>query len=432
MTSPSPVIPAGTWPPTTHQHAQDRVGQLSTTPPPHVHGPTDLATTGTRNGTRFLRDDFVWATPPTGTGTTTTGRTDLYPEDFGYAVANTAAANQISMQNFVNGITAGKVGVIRAGLLYQHNALLTVPTASQGGRLIVDGELQATVPTSSGLKIQASGFHVEGSGKVTAANVTTRGSTLSHQKISIDFADGVTIDGITVDGSHATGFFAYRASNYLVRDVTVKNTKADAFHNTNGSSGGRFRGTTARDVGDDTMAVVSYTGDGVVCSDIDIQGHRAFNGSARGLAVVGGTDIRYADCQVHRCSAAGVYITSESTANGDGFNTYGCTNVRMMNLFISGANYSGTDHGAAMFVSSNASSPLTKCSIDFMVADKLVRDAGTYPSGWLRHIANVSATASEISFNNIHLRGEGPATNVQGNMTATFYEATNITRQATW
>ena len=85
----TPVDPTGTWPPTNHQHVQDRVGQLSTSPPKHVHPVTDLSTSGARSSTTFLRGDGTWAVPPSGTGggtgtaTAYTFPRSFRPEDFG-------------------------------------------------------------------------------------------------------------------------------------------------------------------------------------------------------------------------------------------------------------------------------------------------------------------------------------------------------------
>lgn len=363
-------------------------------------------------------------------------RTDYYPEDYGYSAGGTAAAKTTALQAFLNDLTAGKTGVLRHGLLYEHDAVLTVPSSCAGGRLVVEGELRATVETASALKIHAPGFHVEGGGSLTTPTVTARGSSTDHHKIYVGWnstrydVGGVRLEGFTVDGSHAAGVFLYGVEDYLVRDVLVKNTRADAFHNTDGSRRGRFRSCTAQEVGDDGMAVVSYAGGPApVCEDIDVQGHRVRNSYARGLSVVGGRNIHYTDCHVDGSFAAGAYIASETS-----YNSYGCEWVRFRGLWLRKSGdivnpYGGTspDHGACMFYASN-----TEGLTDVSMTDVEVDDTRSTVSSNIRFITSNASPSARVTVANVLLRGTGPASDVGGNMPTSERESINITRLSSW
>jgi hypothetical protein len=358
------------------------------------------------------------------------GRTDVYPEDHGYSSVGTAAQKQTAMQAFMDALVDGKTGVLRnLGYPYEHNNVLYAKNTIPNARLVIHhgAELRSTVQTASAFRIQAHGFTLEGPGKVVGANVSSRGNTLNHQKIVIDpGVEGVTITGITVDGSHGTGFFSYGGINYKVGDLTVKNTQADGIHNTNLSSGGRFTTTTSIDVGDDGFAVVSYNVDGGLCTDIRSVNHTTIRGGARGVAVVGGKDIQIVTPQVLVCDAAGIYIAAESS-----FNSYGCEEVRVLNPFVHSPNIAATDHGAAMFYSSVTGRGLLDCSIDGLIADRVVRDDAVAISGWLRFVqAGTPGTSARLGMASPTMRGDGPTSQVQGNMATTIYKVTNPIRQA--
>jgi hypothetical protein len=423
--APTPLPPVGGG---NHGNYEDAVRELVVAPPPHVHQRSDVQWGGTDSQVVTGAGNLApMPTGGTGGGTpTVVGRTDLYPEDFGYSTGLSAANKQATLQDFLNNLTSGKTGVIRSSLVYEHNNVLAVPTSCYGGRLIVVGDVRSTVQTASAFKVQADDFVVEGPGRFVGANVTSRGNTINHQKFVLDECSGARVSGITSEGSHGTGFFAYGASEYLVEDMTVRNTQADAFHNTHGSTYGKLRGCTAYNPGDDGMAVVSYfSADPVITSYIDVQGFRLYNGGARGVAVVGGTNIRYSDIKMDRVSAAGVYIAVESS-----FNSWGTSKVHMSDIYCYQPNFSGTDHGAVVFYSSVSGRPLEDVAVDRMTAEHVVRDTGTFPSGWLRHITANGGVGNRLAWHDIMLRGAGPSLQIQGNMPTTSWKSTAITRQA--
>ena len=52
----------------------------------------------------------------------------------------------------------------------------------------------------------------------------------------------------------AAGIFAFGASDYLIEDVSVENTRADGVHNTHGAHHSVIRRARVRNVGDDGVA----------------------------------------------------------------------------------------------------------------------------------------------------------------------------------
>lgn len=62
---------------------------------------------------------------------------------------------------------------------------------------------------------------------------------------------------ISVDGAAAAGIFAFGASNYLIEDVLVENTRANGIHNTQGAHHGTIRNARAQH--GDALATPSKT-----------------------------------------------------------------------------------------------------------------------------------------------------------------------------
>ena len=125
--------------------------------------------------------------------------------------------------------------------------------------------------------------------------------------------------GIFVDGAAAAGIFAFGASDYLIEDVSVENTRADGIHNTNGAHHGIIRRARVRNVGDDGIAVVSYGSDKSPCHHILVDSPRFYgNVWGRGFTVVGGEDIVFRDIPAENSNAAAFYVSTE----GEPWNTH--------------------------------------------------------------------------------------------------------------
>ena len=126
--------------------------------------------------------------------------------------------------------------------------------------------------------------------------------------------------------------------------MTVSDTLADGVHMTGGASGGTVSDVTTSGTGDDGVAVVSYSDDGL-CSDIT-ERNITVNGNrwGRGITVVGGTRITISGFAVSNTSAAGLYIASE----GNPYFTQSTSQVSASNGTITSANIGSVVQGAVL------------------------------------------------------------------------------------
>ena len=254
--------------------------------------------------------------------------------------------------------------------------------------------LQATSDSTSAVQIAADNVYL--SNLNLAAPLTgSRYSTLDQHKLVIT-ANADTVSNVTITGSAAAGVFVYGASNFTLDRVTVRNTRADGIHMTNGANNGRVNNAVTENTGDDGVAVVSYGGE-PVCHDIVVESPQV-NGttSGRGISVVGGQNISYRNIAVSRTTAAGVYIASE----GDPYYTLPVSKVDVTGGTVTSANTSTqVVHGAVLVYSGNSRSGLSDVTISGLTISNT-------PSSAQRNVGIIldSGTLSRIAFNNIALQ----------------------------
>lgn len=173
---------------------------------------------------------------------------------------------------------------------------------------------------------------------------TVRGNTLEHQRIVLDGCSGGTVRNVRIEGSHAGGIFTYGASDFLIEDCTVLDTRADGIHITATSVRGKVLRARCYRTGDDGVAVVSYEGDVTACEEIEIIDAVVWDQvSGRGVTVVGGTGVRIVNPDVRRSFGAGLYLANES---GD-FDSLPTTDVLIDGGRLTACNYDASlDHGA--------------------------------------------------------------------------------------
>ena len=193
---------------------------------------------------------------------------------------------------------------------------------------------------------------VRGSG-VTVSTVQLKSASVARTSVDhnlwIDFASNFTIDSIIVDGGNSAGIFNRGGTNGKIINNTVRNTLADAIHNTRGATDIIVANNTVRNPGDDMIAVVSYLDQlpaiarNILIQDNDVSD----NDWGRGITVVGGSDVTIQRNTVANTRhGAGIYVATELAHGG----YPALSNILVINNHLS--NNSGRDTGqGAMHIS---------------------------------------------------------------------------------
>ncbi|OWA33909.1 hypothetical protein B9G55_16305 [Saccharibacillus sp. O16] len=142
----------------------------------------------------------------------------------------------------------------------------------------------------------------------------------AHEKnsITVRSATNFVIDNVQVNKSSTAGIMiTYGASNGTISNNVVENTGADGIHMTNSVNAMTVENNVVRGAGDDCIAVVSYKdGADLPVRNITIRGNDVgYNSQARGISVVGGTDVLIENNKVQETQMAGVYISVEGSYN---------------------------------------------------------------------------------------------------------------------
>jgi hypothetical protein len=294
------------------------------------------------------------------------------PEKYG-AKCDGTTDDTAALQIALNATTTGKTLQIGAGKSCRHTNVLHVKNA--GARIIGPGSLVATNPQQSSFMVEANNVTLDGNLVLKMTANTPRLEAEEHHKLTIRNASGVTVKNITIDGSAAAGIFISATTNYLIQDVTVQNTLADAIHNTNKSSDGNIVRPIIKNPGDDGIAVVSYHKDNGYTHDITIDSPKVYGQThGRGISVVGGQNITYKNVYVERSSAAAIYIAAE----GNEYDTYGASNIKVLGATLVDSNQDPTvNHGAVHISAYNPGNPLTDITIQDVTIQNTRASSGT-------------------------------------------------------
>lgn len=261
------------------------------------------------------------------------------------AVGNGIADDTSALQNAFD--TGGWL-VAPAGYAFRHTAVLTLPVA--GTHLSGPGVILATAEQTSSVWLAADNILVDGGLTFRMQSTTQRWDAYEMMKLRIyPSTVGVTIRDITVDGAASGGIYVSDASYYVISDVTVQNTQADAIHQTNGANNGQVIRPTLRNAGDDGVAVVSYTGEPIV-HDIYLDSPQSYSQvGGRAYSVVGGQNITMNNLYSDQSASAALYISSEPN-----YDTLGVQGVTVTTATFERSNTdSATDHGAILLYGGN-------------------------------------------------------------------------------
>lgn len=196
--------------------------------------------------------------------------------------------------------------------------------------------LLATNPRYAGLHITGSAVTIMGlTHEVQGANARGNGENMDDCPFAIDQAADVVLQDVVSVGARDAGIFLYGAQRARLVNVLVRNSLADGVHMTNGSSACVVDSPTVLSPGDDALAVVSYTNDAAVCSDIRIVRPTVVNGQGRGVSVSGGANVTVTGVDIRRTRGSGVYLASEQGQ----FNTRPVTNCLVAGGTVDDANW---------------------------------------------------------------------------------------------
>jgi hypothetical protein len=234
---------------------------------------------------------------------------------FGYgqpARSDTADDDTAALQAMFNNVQPGATLTLDRRV-YPHSGvvILTVPNVHIEGN---GATLAATNDLTSSVEIRANGVSVSNL-NLTAPIGGTRYSGLEQQKLYVH-ADGVRLNDITITGSAGAGVLLDGASNFVLNQVTVRDSRADGIHMTRGSNHGQVNNPLTERTGDDGVAVVSYGPQFGVndppCHNITIESP-VVNGTTfgHGVTVRGGENITYRNVKVSGTSGAGVFVDTE-------------------------------------------------------------------------------------------------------------------------
>lgn len=167
--------------------------------------------------------------------------------------------------------------------------------------------------------------------KHVVPGVVGRSPEPGRQNINVKYATDFRVRGIHSVGARGAGMLIRRSHRGVVENSIVERTLADGIHMTSGTSNVVVRHNVSRFTGDDGIAVVSYKKDGDVTRHIRIRDNRVYRGKARGIAVVGGRDVRVLRNTVRASEAGGIYIAAEIEWNTFGTRNIGVRRNRVVN-----------------------------------------------------------------------------------------------------
>jgi parallel beta-helix repeat protein len=234
-------------------------------------------------------------------------------------------ASQI--QAAINSLNPGDTLLFSPGY-YAHSTSLTVPVA---GVTLTGYGANLAASTADDQSIIMSGTNSTIVGFVITGIGSTRLTAINSTKIQIT-GNGIQALANTINGGAGAGIFNFGGQNIAIYGNTVSATLADGIHNTYGANNVLIQGNTVTKTGDDMISVVSYQGDGTMCSNVLIIGNNVSNNPwGRGIAVVGGSNVTITGNAVSDVqTAAGIIVAQE-----DSYTTFSSSEVLITNNQIS-------------------------------------------------------------------------------------------------
>ncbi len=317
------------------------------------------------------------------------------------AEAAVGTDDQTALQSALDGLKSGQILLLTAGKNYLHSSHLTMSVANSSLDGNLSGTLIGVTENDCALKVNAANCRVVDL-LIFLPGTSARVGNLDASSLYVNQVSGFYGSRIVVQ----TGTFGLiGATDFEVVDVVVRSTLADGVHMTNGCKNGKVVRPTVIKPGDDGVAVVSYTSDATICSNIEIRSPRIWGQTfGRGATCVGGTDITFTDVQVYGSDGAAIYFAQENSA----WVTYPITRVRALGGRLSLSNRNiGTsgDHGAVMIFGEATSGLLSGVE----VSDMIIEDTRVGATENIRFNLLNGSTLSNCIIDRIQVKGQGPS-----------------------
>ncbi|MEJ8303109.1 right-handed parallel beta-helix repeat-containing protein [Saccharibacillus sacchari] len=176
--------------------------------------------------------------------------------------------------------------------------------------------LTSTNPSSGSINLKGKSPALQNLTHVYA-NTGKRDGADAKNSVTVLGASDFSIRNVRIVGAGTAGILVRDgAVDGTISGNVIKNTKADGIHLTNGSKRITIENNTVKQTGDDAIAVVSYLKDSELTSDIVIRGNKVgYSSKARGISVVGGSDVTIEKNQINNTEMAGIYIAVEKHWN---------------------------------------------------------------------------------------------------------------------
>lgn len=238
--------------------------------------------------------------------------------DFGAVAGDNKADDAAIAAAIKQAKTQGKDVYVPAGTFELSN-IVTVDGVTLKGENKEQSILISTNPERGSIDLTGSSPAIRNLSHVYQTTVPRGDGENEKNSITVIDATNFTIDSVRVDQASTAGILVKRSTDGTITNNLVQNTNADGIHLTGGSSHITVQNNKVQQVGDDTIAVVSYGGDldengnpepthdiNIVSNDV------GYNSKARGISVVGGHDVRIENNQIQLTQMAGIYIATES------------------------------------------------------------------------------------------------------------------------
>lgn len=170
--------------------------------------------------------------------------------------------------------------------------------------------------------------------------------TTPARAFSITNCSDFEVSGCHAHHGEGVGIMLHHSSRAALHGNRVHDTKADGIGLYGDTHHVTVTGNSTYETGDDGIAQVGITSEGVQPHDNAISGNTVGRSYARGIALVGAYNTTVAGNTVDTTRAAGIYVASESSRS-----TYGCANAVITGNVVKDANtYDAVIDQAAIFV----------------------------------------------------------------------------------
>ncbi len=258
--------------------------------------------------------------------------------DFGAVAGDSQPDNAAIKAAIQQAKVEGKDVYVPAGN-FELSDILTVDGVTLKGENKTQSILTSTNPDQGSIDLIGSSPAIRNLTHVYSS-VSERDGTNAKNSISVKNATNFVVDNINVQKASTAGIYVTDSVGGTITNNTVQNTQADGIHMTGDSSDITVQYNTVKQVGDDTIAVVSYgksdksDGDKGQTNNIRILNNDVgYDSNARGISVVGGRDVRIESNHIERTQMAGIYIATETGAKNE-YNTQPVDSITINNNVV--------------------------------------------------------------------------------------------------